>query len=247
MKRLLLLLFLAPSLFAQHEYIIPILGSVEGLDGRHYAEADVLNPTARTAHIRLTGVYPVFAGSRPCEPAIPLLMPPRSRGAIVFPFTCAAGQLGALTIESDEPLVVKTTITSFSRRNDAGITDVQQIEAGTWIPFAAEGLAYGEFDERIGLRANLILINPNAFGMRVRVDLYRREANASREETLLLAPHSTTIYPLPSVPMPETGFPTVLTGRHEVLVSADGKLWAGVSSLTPNGGNHFEEAIPLEP
>lgn len=246
MKRLLLLLFLAPSLFAQHEYIIPILGSVQGLDGSHYAEADVLNPTARTAHIRLTGVFPVFAGTQ-CEPAVPAQLAPRSRGAVVFPFTCPPGQLAAVTIESDEPLVVKTTITSFSVRNGVAIADVQQIEAGTWIPFAAEGLAYGEFDERIGLRANLVIINPNAFGMRVRVDLYRQEANASREETLLLAPRSTTIYPLPSVPVPDTGFPAVLTGRHEVIVSADGKVWAGVSSITPNGGNHFEEAIPLEP
>ena len=246
MKRIVLLLLFAPSLFAQHEYIIPIIGSATGIEADHYAEADVVNPTARTAHIRVTGVYPVFAAA-PCEPAVPAELAPRSRGAIAFPFNCPERQLAAITIESDEPLVVKSAISSFVRRPGGAIGDIQQIRAGGWIPFAAEALSYGEFDERLGLRANLLLINPNAFGLRVRVGLYRPEADASREETLNVAPRSTILYPLPSVPMPVTGFPTILTGRHEVIVSADGRFWAGVSSITPHGGNHFEEAVPLEP
>lgn len=246
MKRLLLLLFLAPSLFAQHEYIIPILGSAAGIEADHYAEADVVNPNARTAHLRVTGVYPVYPDQQ-CEPLVPAELAPRSRTRIGFHFTCPVRQLAAITIESDEPLVVKTSITSYLRRFDVNVTDVQQIRAGTWIPFAAEALAYGEFDDRVGLRANLLLVNPNAFELRVRVALHRPEANGSREETLLVAPRSTMLYALPSVPMPNTGFPTVLTGHHDVLVSADGRFWAGVSSITTNGGNHFEEAIALEP
>lgn len=246
MKRLLLLLFLAPSLFAQHEYIIPILGSAVGIEAEHYAEADVVNPTARTAHIRVTGVYPVYPAPQ-CEPVVPAELAPRSRGTIGFHFTCAVRQLTAITIESDEPLVVKTSITSFLSRPGCPIADVQQIRAGTWIPFAAEALTRGEFDDRVGLRANLLLVNPNAFELRVRVGLHRPEANASREETLLVAPRSTILYPLPSVPMPNTGFPTVVTGHHDVIVSADGRFWGGVSSITTNGGNHFEEAIALEP
>ncbi len=249
MKRvalLLLLLLVAPSLFAQHEYIIPIIGSAAGIEANHFAEADVLNPTARTAHIRVTGVFPVHPIQ--CEPVVPAELAPRSRGAIGFHFTCPVRQLAAVTIESDEPLVVKTSILSSLRRFDVSIHDVQQIDAGTaWIPFAAEALTYGELDERVGLRANLLLINPNAFGLRVRVALHRPEANASREETLLVAPRSTVLHPLPSVPMPATGFPTVVSGHHDILVSADGRFWAGVSSITTSGGNHFEEAVPLEP
>lgn len=163
MKRILLLLFLAPSLFAQHEYIIPILGSAAGIEAEHYAEADVVNPTARTAHIRVTGVYPVYPAPQ-CEPLVPAELAPRSRGTIGFHFTCPVRQLTAITIESDEPLVVKTSITSFLSRTGCPIADVQQIRAGTWVPFAAEALARGEFDDRVGLRANLLLVNPNAFG-----------------------------------------------------------------------------------
>jgi hypothetical protein len=246
MKRLVLLLFLAPSLFAQHEYIIPIVGSAAGIEADHFAEADVLNPTARTAHIRVTGVYPVYPAQQ-CEPVVPAELAPRSRGGVGFHFTCPVRQLAAVTIESDEPLDVKTSITSFLRLSDVTISDVQQIRAGTWIPFAAEALAYGELDEQLGLRANLLLINPNPFGLRVRVALHRPEANASREETLNIAPRSTILHPLPAVSMPATGFPAVLTGHHDVIVSADGRFWAGVSSITTNGGNHFEEAIALKP
>ena len=247
MKHLVLLLLLAPAAFAQHEYIIPLVGSAPGIDADHYAGADVLNPTARTAHIRVTGVYPVYPGQL-CELDVPAELAPRSRGGIGFHFTCAARQLAAVTIESDEPLVVKNTITSFLRRFDVTIADVQRIHAGTaWIPFAAEAVTSGQLDERFGMRANLLLINPNAFALRVRIGLTRPEANASREETIVVAPQSTILYPLRAVPMPVTGQPTIVTGHHEIILAADDRFWAGVSSVTTSGGNHFEEAVPLEP
>lgn len=245
MKRLalVLLLLLAPSLFAQHESIIPIIGSVSGADAEHYAVADVLNPTGRTAHLRVTGVYSLNPGLQ-CQPAVPAELAPRSRGEII----CSSGALAAITIESDEPLVVKTTITSFLRRPDCSIVDVQQIDAPAgWIPFASEAVTSGQLDERFGMRANLLLINPNAFALRVRIELRRPEANASREETIVVAPQSTILYPLRAVPMPVTGQPTIVTGRHEIILAADDRFWAGVSSVTTNGGNHFQEAIPLEP
>lgn len=246
MKRILLLLCLAPSLFAQHEYIIPMIGSAAGLDADHYAAADVLNPTARTAHIRVTGVYPVYPLQ--CEPVVPAELAARSRAQIGFGSTCPVRQLAAITIESDEPLVVKSSITSIIPRPGCTIADVQQIDAGTaWVPFGAGAVTYGELDEQVGLRANLLLINPNAFYLRVRVELHRPEANASREETLLVAPHATILHPLAAVPMPSTGFPSVVSGRHDILVTADGRFWAGVSSITTNGGNHFEEGVALEP
>ena len=109
MKRAVLLLLFAPSLFAQHEYIIPIIGSAKGFDADHVAGASVLNPTARTAHIRLTGIYPLSVG--PCHVQVPETLAPRSRGHIGFIPNCSTSQLAALTIESDEPLVVESTIT----------------------------------------------------------------------------------------------------------------------------------------
>lgn len=247
MKRAVLLLLLAPSLFAQHEYIIPILGSAPGIEADHYASASVLNPTARTAHIRVTALYPLSA-DQPCQVTAPAELAPRRRAVIGFFPNCPPGQLAAITIESDERLVVETTITSLLRRASGPIHDVQQVGAGTaWIPFAAEALAYGEFDENVGLRANLLLINPNAFFLRVRIHLHRPEANASREETLVVAPHSTILHPLRAVPMPPSQFPRIVTGHHEITLAADDRFWAGVSSITTTGGNHFEEAVPLEP
>ena len=247
MKRAVLLLFLAPSVFAQHEYIIPMIGSATGIEADHFAGASVLNPTARTAHIRLTAVYPVFAG-QPCHPQVPQELAPRSRARIGFPVGCPDNQLAALSIESDEPLVVESTIESFLRRFDVQIHDVQKIDAGTaWVPIGVEALSYGEFDEQVGLRANLLFINPTAYPLRARVEVIRPEAGGrSIVETLVVAPLSTILHPLAAVPMPP-GFPTIVTGHHEVLLSADGAFWAGVSSITTNGGNHFQKAVALEP
>ena len=244
MKRLILLFVLAPAALAQHEYIIPMIGTARGVDADHFAAASVLNPTARTAHIRVTAVYPVYP-TQQCEIEAPAELAPRSRGSIRFRSDCPVSDLAALTIESDERLVVETSITSSLRRLVV-LHDVQQVAAGTaWIPFAVEALAYGEFDDDTR-RANLLLINPNAFGLRVRIELHRPEANASRVETLVVAPRSTILHPLAPVPVPPS-FPTILTGHHEILVAADDRFWAGVSSLTTTGGNHFEEAVPLEP
>jgi hypothetical protein len=248
MKRAVLLLLFAPSLFAQHQYIIPMVGSAPGIDADHYAGASILNPTARTAHIRVTGVYPVF-GPPQCNVQVPQELVPRGREGIVFPVNCPGRPLAAVSIESDEPLVVKTFITSFLRRFDVQIHDVQQIDAGTaWVPIGVEALTSGEFDEEHGLRANLLLINPNAYALRVRIEVNRPEAGVpARVETLVVAPQTTILHPLAAVPVPPQPFPTIVTGHHDVLLSADGPFWAGVSSLTTNGGNHFQEAVALEP
>ena len=248
MKRAVLLLLLAPSLFAQHEYIIPMVGSAAGIDADHHAAASVLNPTARTAHIRVTGVYPVF-GDSPCEVQVPQELAPRSRGGIGFGVNCSGKRLAAVSIASDEPLVVENTVTSFLRRLECQIHDVQDLDAGTaWVPIAVEALTYGEFDESVSLRANLLLINPNAYALRVRVEVRRPEANGGfRVETLVVAPHTTILHPLAAVPLAASPFPIIVSGHHDVLVSADGPFWAGVSSLTSRGGNVFREAIALEP
>lgn len=246
MKRAVLLLLFAPSLFAQHEYIIPMIGSVKGAEADHFARASVLNPTARTAHLRVTGIYPAIVG--PCHVQVPETLAPRSRGHIGFIPNCSAGQLAALSIESDEPLVVGSTITSVVQRPGVQIHDVQQIDAGTaWVPIGVDALSYGEFDDELGLRANLLLINSVAYPLRVRVEVRRPEAGGgSRVENLVVAPRSTILHPLTAVPMPP-GFPTIVTGHHDVILSADGAFWAGVSSITTNGGNHFKEAVALEP
>lgn len=243
MKRMILLLLVAQGAFAQHEYIVPLTGSANGIDADHAAVTSILNPAARTAALRVTGVYPVFAGSA-CDVAFPAQLAPRGKGGISVPSGC----LAAVSIESTEPLAIETKIHSHLRRTDCAIFDVQAIRAGTeWIPFAAEALTYGEFDETVGLRANLLLINPNAFHLRVRIELHRPEANgASRVDTIVVEPQSTILHPLAAVPLPGSSS-RIVSGHHDVILSADGRFWAGVSSLTANGGNHFAEAVALEP
>ena len=239
-------LALALLLAADHQSIIPIFGIAHGRDGTsHFASATVFNPTRRTATIRRTALL-----STRCPVPEVWQVPPRATVELGHEFAPDCTDIGAMSVVSDEPVLVTGSITTvFNRFGEFPLSlwDIQPYEAPTtWIEPGMEAVTEARVLEFH--RGNLLLVNPNSTTLRVEIAVERPEFSASRTETADVPPLSIRLLPIAELEDPSPSpFPRVVSGRHVLTLRGDGRFQAGASSLDLFGGNVFRKAVPLEP
>ena len=240
-------------LIALLEIIIPILGSSSGHQARYFATATVFNPTPRTAIVRRAALYPLTLHpgcTLPAEWSVP------SHRAITIQFegtsTCGGllpVGLTALSITSEEPVVVTNHVVS--NFLETGVVDRQRIEEPTqWIEADVEAVTGAEIEPAFRYRANLLVINPNDFTLVVRMQVRRGDRTGpTREETIDVPPRSSRLHPIEYIRNPLYDYPDYpfgLHNLHEITLVANGRFWAGASSINDEGGCDFRKAIPLQ-
>ena len=239
-------LVLAVLLVVDHQYIIPLIGGANGANSEsHYAIATMLNPTARTATVRRTALFPgdCAAMTKSWELA------PHAKIDIGFPFDSNCTGIAALTMVSDEPLYVTGSILTFSLgpnfRFDRQFYDAPQ----EWIEAGVDAATSGVSMEEPPYRANLLVINPNPEPLIVEAHLTRPEYGATRVDTFEVPPATVRLFAIVAVedPGPFNPFPHIINGEHDIIVRGNRRFWAGVSSIDLYGGNTFRKVIPLEP
>ena len=226
--------------------IIPVIGESTGHRAQHRARALVFNPTPRTAIVRKVDVYPLSLNSA-CRIPQEWSVPPRQTESIeINDSFCGPIGLTALSIASDEPVVVQNEVVSHFQ--DTTVTDVQLFEApAQWIEAGMEAMTSATVQPARNLRGNLLVINPNDFVLVVQMHVQRRDApGPSRDETFEVAPHSSRLHSIEYIPNPHPDYPLGFDWSHEITLAANGRFWAGASSIDENGGSYFYEAVALE-
>ena len=248
MRTLILALTLAVSFAAsaaEYPYIIPMSGYAQGSRNTwFYAETIVQNLSPRPATIRTTSVYPVFSTGT-CSMPESFTLQPLERTHIDL--GACLMHIAAIELSSNEPLSIRTEVDSH-RTRVAG-WDRQVIHAATgWIAAGVDSLTEAVISEGGDRRANLLLVNPSATELEVVVEMTRPEFDASRSETIVVAPKSSRLVGLSEIPDPlgPAPIPIERDGRHILRLHANGPYQGGVSSVTA-GTSMYVPAVPLAP
>jgi hypothetical protein len=234
MRRLTLLLsFVAPATLAQYQYIVPVGGEGYGINMFFGSRLQVMNRGAATATVRVSDVYPA-AGSAPCSFIPPPIHLAPAQSGFMIPI---CGPLYAFVVESDQPLAASATVQTTLNEGKTWSEETVGVER-LWFPanrdVAIVGVRFLEGESR----AALIVVNPNGAALHVKAHLIRPElAFATADREFVIAPHSISMQPLQPVagnPPPRVGDdPIVITGSHDLIVTADAPFACAATSVIP--------------